>query len=317
MAKTNKQQASKEEIFNRIIRDINVINRTYGAASFKTKANYTELIKPYIKFLVEDYGIKALKNSSSKHFSAYMEKRKADGVSASTLKTTASAIRFYHSKSNSKYALITNTELGLKRREFGKENKAFTMAEIKELLILAGQSDRLDIFLAVCGGYLLGMRLEEICTATVEKVNTAKRDGELEIKGKNGLVRATPISSDERSRFINLLSEYAKEYNLTSKDKILPGIAGKSVKAMKKSVQNFLNDYKELYTVKNRSETLPTEGSKKRSETLSFHGLRHFYVQTRLKEYEEEGIRDISQRRAKISSEIGHSREEIVKTYEG
>ncbi len=69
---------------------------------------------------------------SGKHLAAYVEYMQAKGLSASTIKTDLSGIRFFHSKiSSAKYKLPSNDELSveLERRRFGGVDRTWSQRE--------------------------------------------------------------------------------------------------------------------------------------------------------------------------------------------
>ncbi len=72
------------------------------------RRNYAAM-KRFCAFLADTYHLQKLANINGKHLAAYVESMQAAGLSASTIKTDLSGIRFFHSKiSKAKYQLPDN-----------------------------------------------------------------------------------------------------------------------------------------------------------------------------------------------------------------
>ena len=86
--------------------------------SYKTKERYSEAFNRFLQFVAEHYRLEKLQNISPKHVVHYFTWLKEKGLAASTIKTEASAVRFWHDKiSNTKYRLPPNKDLELPRRK--------------------------------------------------------------------------------------------------------------------------------------------------------------------------------------------------------
>ena len=95
--------------------------------SYKTKERYYEAFKRFLRFVAEEYRLEKLQNLSGKHMHSYFVHLKAKGLAASTIKTEASAIRFWHDQiPNAKHTLPSNADLSLERRRYGDKDRTWS-----------------------------------------------------------------------------------------------------------------------------------------------------------------------------------------------
>jgi integrase len=324
---------SKEGIYKNLCTQIDRIYRQTNEKSFKTRARYLEATYRFCEFLSEKYPMQNFASVRSKHLKAYVEQMKAKGQSASTIKTDISGIRFFHERCGSKYRLCKNENLNLPKRESNpKINKAWTKEEIENAKMYAlqcsGQKvDGKAVYLAISLGEKFGARLEEACRVEVNHVKEALRDGSLYIKGKGGLVRYVPVRTAEQRQTLRELLAYAQSNKLTGGEKIIPSFNSKnSVKETKKSIQNWIARNLGHFQDTSRERMAKDEkvkaellavGVKPPKDTLSFHGLRHTYCQTRIKELETDSILTKREIDLKVSKELGHHRAAVTRIYMG
>ena len=122
------------------------------------------------------------------------------GKSASTIKTDLAAIRFFHDKTDSKYRLPSNHELGiiLERRRFGQDDRTWSNEEFNHMLGRALAEDRYDYILALYLARYAGLRIHECFRIDTAIAEEALRENAVTIKGKGGKVRTVPIERADR-----------------------------------------------------------------------------------------------------------------------
>ena len=97
---------------------------------------------------------------------------------------------------------------------------------------------------------------------------------------------------------------YPRDYLISSSEK-------NGVKREKRSLQNWISYNRKYFIVENRAD-LSENGKKRRTDTVSWHGLRHTYAQ---RTYENE-LKERPRRARKIVSEnLGHHRTEVTRIY--
>ena len=97
---------------------------------------------------------------------------------------------------------------------------------------------------------------------------------------------------------------YPKDYLISSSEK-------NGVKREKRSLQNWMSYNRKYFIVENRAD-LSENGKKQRTETISWHGLRHTYPQRTYAEALEERPRKA---RKIVSENLGHHRTEVTRIY--
>lgn len=305
-----------ENITSNLVIQIEKILDHCNEKSFKTRYRYFEATERFCSFLASEFRLQKFENVKSKHLVAYVEHMKEHGYSASTIKTDLSGIHFFHLHSNSKNILISNSDLNLDKRKIGNEDRAWTQTEIEKASTLAKQMGRLDIFHAIKLSVSFGLRLEEVCKCQVLHLKQALENSELYVKGKNGQVRYIPITDLEQISVIRNAIEYANSLKRRGSDKVLVEAVKHGTLSAKRSIQNWITNHRGKFENNNRwsdNDQRNKIGLKARRTSVSFHGLRHSYSQKR---YREE-ILDRSERdaRKRVSEELGHHRESVVKIY--
>lgn len=104
--------------------------------SFKTRERYYEAMQRFCHFLAEVYHVERLANIAPKHVIAYVRDMQERELSASTIKTDLSAIRFWHDKiSNPRCkALPSNEALDLERRAFALDDRRWSTSEFNRII---------------------------------------------------------------------------------------------------------------------------------------------------------------------------------------
>lgn len=144
----------------------------------------------------------------------------------------------------------------------------------------------------------------------VEYLISALKTGQLVIKGKGGQTRAIDLSAKQRSIITKYL-DYARCSGRYPKDYLISSSEKNGVKREKRSLQNWMSYNRKYFIVANRAD-LSENGKKRRTETVSWHGLRHTYAQ---RTYENE-LKERPRKASKIVSEnLGHHRTEVTRIY--
>ena len=229
---------------------------------------------------------------------------------AATIQSDLSGIRYFHRKSGSKNRLSQNKKLNLPKRSTGKEDHSFLKVEIADMRQLAKQQGRQDVVIAIDFTSEFGLRLEEVCTLRVEYLMSASKTGQLVITGKGGQTRAIDLNEKQRSIITKYL-DYARCSGRYPKDYLISSSEKNGVKREKRSLQNWMSYNRKYFIVANRAD-LSENGKKRRTETVSWHGLRHTYAQ---RTYENE-LKERPRKASKIVSEnLGHHRTEVTRIY--
>ena len=296
-------------LYQNLVNQVEAIYKHSNEKSFKTRARYFEATKRFCKFLADNYRLQNFKNVEDRHFKAYVEHLK-DNNAAATIQSDLSGIRYFHRKSGSKNRLSPNSKLELPKRATGVKNRAWLSSEIKSIRQLAAQTGRQDVIIAIDFAYEFGLRLEEICTLRVEYLISALKTGQLVIRGKGGQTRAIDLSAKQRSIIIKCL-DYARCSGRYPRDYLISGSEKGGVTREMRSLQNWMSYNRKHFIDENRTE-LSEDGKKKRSETISWHGLRHTYAQRTY----VEALQERPKKARKIVSEnLGHHRTEVTRIY--
>lgn len=122
---------------------------------------------------------------------------------------------------------------------------------------------------------------------------------------KGGQTRAVDLSAKQRSIITKYL-DYARCSGRYPRDYLISASEKDGVKREKRSLQNWMSYNRKSFIAENR-EDLYEDGKKKRTETISWHGLRHTYAQA---------LEECPKRARKIVSEnLGHHRIEVTRIY--
>ena len=292
-----------------MLAQVDAIYKHSNELSFKTRARYFEATKRFCKFLADNFRLQNFKNVEDRHFKAYVEHLKVNN-SAATIQSDLSGIRYFHRKSGSKNRLSQNQKLNLPKRATGKEDHSFLKIEIDNMRQLATQQGRQDVVIAIDFACEFGLRLEEVCTLRVEYLMSALKTGQLVIKGKGGQTRAIDLNTEQR-KIIQKYLDYARCSGRYPKDYLISSSEKHGVKREKRSLQNWMSYNRKYFIVENRAD-LSENGKKRRTETVSWHGLRHTYAQRTYAEALEERSRKA---RKIVSENLGHHRTEVTRIY--
>lgn len=296
-------------LYKNLLAQVESIYRHSNELSFKTRARYFEATKRFCKYLADNFRLQNFKNVEDRHFKAYVEHLKENNAAA-TIQSDLSGIRYFHRKSGSKNRLSKNDKLSLPKRATGKKDHSFLKTEIDGMRQLATQQGRQDVVIAIDFAGEFGLRLEEICTLRVEYLISALKTGQLVIKGKGGQTRAIDLSTEQRE-IVKKYIDYARCSGRYPKDYLISSSEKNGVKREKRSLQNWMSYNRKYFIVENRAD-LSEDGKKKRTETISWHGLRHTYAQRTY----ENALKTRPKRARKIVSEnLGHHRTEVTRIY--
>ena len=273
-------------------------NRDGGFSTQATRSRILDLIANQLREL----GFRRMqpKSLKPKHVDALLTHWRNQGISVGTLKNRLSALRWWAKKVN-KPSIIArdNGVYGIGKREYvAKESKAQALDD-KKLSGIADPFVRLSIRLQAA----FGLRREE---AIKFKPNYAVQDDHIKLKSswtKGGRARTVPITNAEQRRLLETIKALAGGGAL---------------------IPPHLNYVKQLHRYEKQSA---------KAGLSHLHGLRHGYAQRRYFELTERvcpvagGLpskklnpeqRALDQKaRVAISSELGHTREDITAVYLG
>ena len=281
-----------------LVSQLNKLARHNRQGSFRTKDRYYEACKRFCGYLADEYHLQKLSNISGKHLVGYVLYLQEHGKSASTIKTDLAAIRFFHDKvSNPKYALPTNSELGveLERRRFGGVDRTWSTEEFNHMLGRALAAEHWDYILALYLARYAGLRIHEcfrIDTATAER---ALRENAITIKGKGGKVRTVPINEQIAVAMRKQLDRTFRGQKLLVPDDMHTDRA-----------INLL----QLFIMKHRDEVRDAGSDR----PLTFHGLRHTYAAEKYRELTGSGKSALDAHFA-VSRLLGHERADVTNIY--
>ena len=309
MSDSNNITVLNPGLYKNLLAQIEAIYKHSNELSFKTRARYYEATKRFCKFLADNFRLQNFKNVDDRHFKAYVEHLKENNAAA-TIQSDLSGIRYFHRKSGSKNRLSPNSKLALPKRATGVKDHSFIAKEIAGMRQLANQQGRQDVVIAIDFACEFGLRLEEVCTLRVEYLMSALKTGQLVIKGKGGQTRAIDLSTEQRE-IIKKYIDYARCSSRYPNDYLISSSEKNGVKREKRSLQNWMSYNRKYFIVENRAD-LSEDGKKKRTETISWHGLRHTYAQ---RTYENELKARPKKARKIVSENLGHHRTEVTRIY--
>ena len=273
-------------------------NRDGGFSTQATRSRILDLIANQLREL----GFRRMqpKSLKPKHVDALLTHWRNQGISVGTLKNRLSALRWWAKKVN-KPSIIArdNGVYGIGKREYvAKESKAQALDD-KKLSLVSDPFVNLSIRLQAA----FGLRREE---AIKFKPNYAVQDDHIKLKSswtKGGRARTVPITNAEQRRLLEDIKALAGGGAL---------------------IPPHLNYVKQLHRYEKQSA---------KAGLSHLHGLRHSYAQRRYFELTERvcpvagGLpskelnpeqRALDQNaRVAISSELGHTREDITAVYLG
>ena len=273
-------------------------NRDGGYSTQATRSRILDLIAKQL----QELGFRRMQPTSlkPKHVDALLAHWQDQGISVGTLKNRLSALRWWAKKVN-KPSIIAkdNSVYGIGRREYvAKESKAQDLDD-KKLSEISDPFVRLSVRLQAA----FGLRREE---AIKFKPKYAVQNDHIKLKSswtKGGRARTVPITNAEQRRLLEDIKALAGGGAL---------------------IPPHLNYVKQLHRYEKQSA---------KAGLSHLHGLRHGYAQRRYFELTERvcpvagGLpskelnpeqRALDQKaRVAISSELGHTREDITAVYLG
>jgi site-specific recombinase XerD len=283
-------------LYKNMMTQINKIASHNRQGSFETRDRYYHAVAKFSRFLVDKYRLEKFSNIRDEHIVSYVKYLQENSFSASTVKTSLSAIRFYHDKvENARNVLLDNKGLKekhglvLEQRRLTPSQKGWTTSEYNAILQRATPSHSLALRFA----RQLGLRLHEIARIQSAELEKALRERELCVVGKNGKEREIPLTRIEQLQLVKEAKMYlARGETFFSKE-------GVDAKQWMQSVQNFLSRNQDL---------------SQSDRSLSIHGLRHSFAQQMYEEKIDEGL-TAKQARLEVSRTLGHERDEVTKIY--
>jgi len=274
------------------------LRRHNRQGSFQTKERYFEAFKRFLRFVAEEYRLEKLQNLSGKHMHSYFAYLKEKGLAPSTIKTEASAIRFWHDQiPNAKHALPSNADLSLERRRYGDKDRTWSDSSYNQMLLECVGADRLDYASCMALARHLGMRIHEVLRLDAAAARSALKTGILTFKGKGGMWRSVPINEQARIALRDALTCTKPGHKLFVPDD----------KATDKAIyelQKFIREHRAKFRFPDSDGRVP----------ITFHGLRHTYVAEHYTRLRRAGDTDLAACK-KLAPLLGHKRPEIVHAY--
>jgi len=263
-----------------------------------TKRRDYAAMKRFCAFLADTYHLQKLANISGKHLVAYVKYMQAKGLSASTIKTDLSAIRFFHSKiSKAKYKLPSNHELSveLERRRFGAVDRTWSLQEFERFTQLCQEADRQDYAAIACLTWYAGLRIHECFRIDTAIAEQALRKNAIAIKGKGGKIRTVPINDAIRVELKKMLALTEQGHKLFVPDGVRTDLA--------------INRFQQ-FLCKVRPQ-IQDEGSVR---PMTHHGFRHSFAARTYRELLEKGVASLDAS-YQVSRLLGHERSDVTNIY--
>jgi site-specific recombinase XerC len=272
------------------------LRRHNRQCSYETRTRYFEAFKRFCAFLAERYHLEKLKNIASKHLRAYVADMQERGLSAATIKTDLSAIRFWHSKiDGARNKLPVNSELNLEHRSFGKIDRSWSQREVMRFLLVCRTYEREDYATIASLAYYAGLRIHECFRIDTAIAANATKTGVITIKGKGGKIRTVPIDEPVISRLKEILDITPRGHKLFVLDDVPTDVAIKQFQAF---IRNHRDEFRD------EDNDYP----------LSCHGLRHSYAAGKYTENRDVGKTDYAAKKA-VSPLLGHNRADVTNVY--
>lgn len=289
-----------ENIYLDLKKQIDSIAKHNRQGSFKTKQRYYEGTLGFAKYVANEFQLRKFANTQDKHLESYINYMQEKGLSASTIKTNLSAVRFFFDKTNHKYELSDNSKFNLERRQMTGKDRAWSNEEyntFKNQVCTKYNNQRAADIATLAKEN--GLRIHEAMRIRRYDALRSLQNGELHIKGKNG--RERDIKLTEAS--LDVLKRKLEENKSSESDKLFVDVDQKTHLEIHK-IQCFVNRHRDEFQVDSNREY-----------NLSMHGLRHSYAQERFEYFTQE--KELSELQAKliISEELGHSRPDVVEIY--
>lgn len=270
--------------------------------SIQTRYRYFAGAKRFADFLGAEFKLQKIENVRDKHIVAYVKDMQSRELAASTIKNDLSAIRFVFGLTDSNRQLLDNQTLaknldhGLEKRSFGKVPKAWSHSEIEAAQALAIAQGKPHIASEIAFAANFGLRIHETIKLSKDHLTRALSEDELTIGGKNGLVRAVPVTSTGRQLLLSTLDTAVTE---GKKNKLYVPQGQLAHQAMK-SLENWIYRYRDQFS----------EGDR----VLVYHGIRHHYAQAEYK-HDFTVYHDDRLARLSVASKLGHGRDSVTRIY--
>ncbi len=264
--------------------------------SKKSHFRYRDSMTGFLHFCVEKFHLEKLTNVREKHLRAYVDYRRQSGISEKTLKNDLAAIRFFHQFTGSHNVLPNNRELGMAKTPPGAKDRAWTDEEQKLMMEKAAGLGRQDVVLALKLARLAGLRIHECTRLTVEQIEDALEEGEVNIKGKGGRVRRVPVNQELRMVFERLLKEHGG-----ARERKIFVAPGQKTHQVIRSIEKFIRDHRQEFT----------------DRAITPHGLRHVYAREGFKREAGDSTnkQEIQAAKIRVARELGHGRPEVTNIY--
>lgn len=290
--------------------------RNANTRSFRTRETHLDKLSSFVDHVGDKFHLQKIEKISDKHVLSYVADAYTRGLSSSTIWNTVSAVQYLSNQFAQGVSHVSDTshlkekyiERQIEKNEdFSKKeiqrhyvgtgkNPAWTNSEIEKATQLAIDMKRYDVALSLQFGLTLGTRLHETFRQDRSALDKALKTGELTTKGKGGLIRDIPATSERAREVIEIAR------NQTSVDHQKAFIADeKTIQQSMKSVQNWLYNHREKF-------------ADAEDRALTYHGLRHTYAQREFERIEKETGNTRAALRT-VSEQLGHHREWITQVY--
>lgn len=285
-------------IYAALIAQLDKVFRHNRQGSFRTKERYYEAMKRFCRFLADHYHLQKLSNVSGKHLVAYVLYMQEQDLSASTIKTELSAIRFFHDKMDrAKYHLPCNDEMSvdLERRRFGGVDRTWSVREFNLFLAVCMADGHEDYAAIACLTWYTGLRIHECFRIDTAIAERTLRENAITIKGKGGKSRTVPINESIRIELKKMLAVTERGHKLFVPD-------GEPTHLAIGRLQQY------IYQVRPQ---IQDEGS---TRPLTHHGLRHSFAARTYQELIDSGVSPFNAS-LRVSQLLGHERPDVTNVY--
>ena len=283
-------------IYRNLLIQLDKVVKHTRQGSYKTRERYHSAWKRFCAFLADNYRLEKIANVAPKHIVAYTKYMQEKGLSASTIKTDLTAIRFYHDQmAYTKHTLPDNNKLNLKKRKFGGVDRTWSHCEFNKMIALCWQTGNENYACIAVLGYYTALRIEECFKLDTAQAEKAIKTGILTVKGKGGLVRDVPVQE-------TIIIELKKMLAITPQGhKLFVAPNDKTHLAIKR-LQNFINYHRNKFA--DVGHGVP----------LTFHGLRHTAAANWYKSLKDKGFSDYAARK-QVAAWLGHGRDDVTRIY--
>ncbi len=285
-------------IFLCLVAQLDSIARHNRQGSELTKRRDYAAMKRFCAFLADVFHLQKLTNISGKHLVAYVKYMQVKDLSASTIKTDLSAIRFFHSKiSKAKYKLPANNELSveLERRRFGAIDRTWSLEEFEWFTQLCQKVGRQDYAAIVCLTWYAGLRIHEFFRIDTAIAEQALRENAITIKGKGGKIRTVPVNDAICMELKKMLAVTERGHKLFVPDGVRTDLA--------------INRFQQFLC-----KVRPQIQDEDSTRPMTHHGLRHSYAARTYRELREKGVTPLDAS-YQVSRLLGHERSDVTGIY--